>query len=82
MLRVQLNTVDEERVAAFESDPCAMKDRYDPVLHEGAYYYRYGRPIQCVCEVPLVQLAFEFSPVPLRTKLHQTKSIEIHRSVL
>lgn len=40
MLRLQLNTMDEERVVSFESDPCAMKDRYGPVAHEGGLYYR------------------------------------------
>ena len=40
LLRLQLNTMDEERVASFESDPCKMTDRYAPVEHEGALYYR------------------------------------------
>ena len=42
LMRVQLNTMDEERVVAFESDPCAMSERYAAVEHEGAYYYRYA----------------------------------------
>lgn len=42
LMRVQLNTMDEERVVAFESDPCAMAERYAPVEHNGAQYYRCG----------------------------------------
>ena len=41
LMRVQLNTMDEERVVAFESDPCAMSERYAAVEHEGAHYYRF-----------------------------------------
>jgi len=40
LMRVQLNTMDEERVVAFESDPCAMEERYAAVEHNGAQYYR------------------------------------------
>lgn len=40
LLRVQLNTMDEERVIAFESDPCAMEERYAAVEFEGAHYFR------------------------------------------
>ncbi|CAM9450628.1 unnamed protein product [Ascophyllum nodosum] len=51
LLRLQLNTMDEERVASFESDPCKMTDRYAPVEHEGALYYRGNctAPNQCTC---------------------------------
>lgn len=41
LMRVQLNTMDEERVVAFETDPCAMEERYAPVEYNGAQYYRY-----------------------------------------
>lgn len=41
LLREQLNTMDEERVVAFESDPCAMTERYAAVEFNGASYYRY-----------------------------------------
>lgn len=40
-MRVQLNTMDEERVVAFEVDPCSMAERYAPVEHNGAQFYRY-----------------------------------------
>lgn len=43
LMRVQLNTMDEERVAFFESDPCAMAERYDAVEFNGAKYYRCDR---------------------------------------
>ncbi|CAM9417789.1 unnamed protein product [Discosporangium mesarthrocarpum] len=39
-IRINLDTVDEERIISFESDPCAMKDRYPLVQHEGASYAR------------------------------------------
>lgn len=45
-MRVQLNTMDEERVVAFETDPCAMEERYAPVEHNGAQYYRYSSGTQ------------------------------------
>lgn len=50
LMRVQLNTMDEERVVAFESDPCAMKERYAAVEHEGAQYYRYILR-GCLCSI-------------------------------
>lgn len=40
-MRVQLNTMDEERVVAFESDPCAMEERYAAVTYNEAQYFRY-----------------------------------------
>lgn len=40
LLREQLNTMDEERVVAFESDPCAMQERYAAVDYRGAKFYR------------------------------------------
>lgn len=62
LMRVQLNTMDEERVNSFETDPCAMADRYAPVDYNGAQYYRYSangqtnkacfrvkRSSQCMC---------------------------------
>lgn len=49
LLRVQLNTMDEERVVAFEYDPCAMEERYASVEHEGAQYFRYLRSTETRC---------------------------------
>eukprot|EP00903_Cladosiphon_okamuranus_P018631 g17149.t3 len=51
LMRVQLNTMDEERVVEFETDPCAMEERYAPVEHNGARYYRGNctAPNQCTC---------------------------------
>lgn len=46
LMRKQLNTMDEERVVAFESDPCAMEERYAAVLHNGAHYFRYTKKKQ------------------------------------
>lgn len=43
LMRVQLNTMDEERVVAFESDPCAMAERYAAVQFNGANYHRYAK---------------------------------------
>lgn len=51
LLRVQLNTMDEERVVYFESDPCAMQERYAPVEYEGGEYFRYLRPTSALCNV-------------------------------
>lgn len=39
-MRKQLDTLDEGRVVAFESDPCAMEERYAAVDYKGASYFR------------------------------------------
>lgn len=49
LMRVQLNTMDEERVVAFEADPCAMVERYAAVAYNGAYYNRYDPTVALTC---------------------------------
>jgi len=49
--RFQLDTVDEEKVHAFEIDPCGLSNLYAPEWHNGAFHTRGNctLPNQCTC---------------------------------
>ncbi|KAG5183802.1 hypothetical protein JKP88DRAFT_257596 [Tribonema minus] len=51
LTRVALDTVDEEKVHAFESDPCSMRALHQPHLWDGAWYTRGNctAPNRCTC---------------------------------
>ena len=51
LVRKQLDTVDEEKINYFETDPCTMQDISVPRLDEGTEYYRGNctLPNQCTC---------------------------------
>ena len=75
LIRKQLNTIDEEKVAVFEADPCSLSEIAKPTVVGGSLFFNGNctLPNQCTCNC-----FSEYSPVMCAEKGDETCNAPWH----